>query len=232
MMIPTLNYGAAPEPVVSSSILGSAGGLALVSNPTEVKLDLGCGESPLDGFEGVDIRSSAAKHKVNLFKFPFPWADGSVDELRSTHFIEHIPAREVERQDLVMPLATDPALERFLGQDMLLAFFDECHRILKPKGRMFVVVPAARSDGAFQDPTHRRFINQYTFSYLSAENRKAMKLEHYIARCDFEFNAQPVGPAEFSVLCEEAQRRRFHHEWNTILEWHVSLTKKGGEQPT
>jgi hypothetical protein len=131
-----------------------------------------------------------------------------VDELHCSHFIEHIP------------MATDPA-----GKDLLFAFFDECFRILKPSGRMTVLCPNARSNRAFQDPTHRRFIVAETFLYLHKPWRVANKLDHYQVDCDFHVQCDPIVPTELTLLHPEAQARRFTESWNVILDWQAVLTK-------
>ena len=105
-----------------------------------VRLDLGCGQNPREGFDGVDLLAPNPAYRVDLFSFPFPWADNEVDELHCSHFVEHLPA------------TTTPD-----GRDYLLAFFDECWRILRPGGTMTVIVPNARSNRAFQDPPYRRW---------------------------------------------------------------------------
>ena len=75
--------------------------LVEAASPSLIKLDLGCGLNPREGFEGVDLYGEKAKHKVDLFKFPWPFKDASVDEIHASHFLEPIPAREVEERDLV-----------------------------------------------------------------------------------------------------------------------------------
>jgi predicted SAM-dependent methyltransferase len=197
-------------------------GPTVATEPEPKRLDLGCGARPKEGFEGVDLYSAEATHKVNLFKFPFPWSDASVDEIHCSHFVEHLPAREVEERDLLDELQAP----KFLGQDFFFAFFDECYRILKPGSKMLVIVPHLKCDGAFQDPTHRRFINQQTFNYLSKTCRDIMQLGHYRVLADFDNVTIPVGPAEFGLLHPEAQARRFAESWNVIFELHATLTAK------
>jgi len=188
-----------------------------------VRLDLGCGNSPREGFEGVDLYAKNVAHRVDLFKFPFPWADNSVDEIHCSHFIEHLPAREVEQRDIVEGKS---GLD-LVGRDFLLTFFDECWRILKPDSIMTVVVPNARSDRGFQDPTHRRFIVPTTFAYLNADWRQLQRLEHYPVRCNFvDKGVVPIVMQELTLLHPEAQSRRFTHEWNTILDWNATLVAK------
>jgi hypothetical protein len=199
--------------------------LALVEAPSmpSLKLDLGCGQNPRDGFEGVDLYGDKAKHKVNLFRFPWPFADESVDEIYCSHFMEHVPAREIEEKDLV---AIDPEVsKRFLGQDMLFAFVDECYRILKPGAWMHVIVPSGRSNRAFQDPTHRRFFVQETFLYFSAEWRKMNALDHYRAKCNFAFDTGFSLPGEESMRSADAQNERFHHMWNVTIDWISKMQK-------
>lgn len=197
--------------------------------PPLLKLDLASGQSPREGFEGVDLWDGA-KHKVDLLKFPWPWADNSVEELHCSHFIEHIPAREVESRDLAGTVERGTKMEvlsshkDYLGQDMFLAFFDECYRVLRPGGVMTVLCPCGRSNRAFQDPTHRRFIVSETFLYLNADWRKANKLDHYRVKCNFGFTCDPIVSVDMTLLHPEAQYRRFNEGWNTILDWSVKLT--------
>lgn len=218
-----------------------------------LKLDLACGQTPEAGFEGVDLRAPNAQHKVDLFKFPFPWEDSSVEAIHCSHFAEHIPAREVEERDLITRCPDCYAVQPknvpegdlgyahvvdakckdliipkpnpfpFLGQDFLFAFFDECHRILTPGGIMKVIVPCGRSNRGFWDPTHRRFFMAETFLYLSKAWLKANNLDHYNVRCDFEVNVVPTIPMDLSVLHDEVQSRRINTEWNAVYDWHATL---------
>jgi hypothetical protein len=189
------------------------------SKPT-VKLDLGCGQNPKEGFEGVDLYGEKAIHKCDLFKFPWPFSDNSVDEIHASHFLEHIPAREVEHRDLV-----DPNANRFVGQDMLFAFMDECYRIMKTDAWMHVVVPSGRSNRAFWDPTHRRFFMQETFLYFSAEWRKLNSLQHYRTSCNFGVDVTHSLPQEEGLRSAEVQAQRFQNYWNVTVDWIAKLKK-------
>jgi len=202
-----------------------------VSAPS-LKLDLGCGQNPKEGFEGVDLYGDKAKHRVNLFTFPWPFADSSVEEIHASHFLEHIPAREIEERDLVLPsgdFVTDAKARgiraQFLGQDMLLAFMDECYRILKPDCWMHVVVPSGRSNRAFWDPTHRRFFMQETFLYFARDWRKMQALDHYRVSCNFAVNVNHSLPQEEGLRSAEAQAQRFHTCWNVTVDWIAQLKK-------
>ena len=175
------------------------------------KLDLACGQSPREGFEGVDWWNKKAQHVVDLQKYPWPFEDNSVLEAHASHYVEHIPMYPLR----VLPDGTE--------QDQFFAFFEECHRILVPDGWITVIVPNARSNGAFQDPTHRRFIVAESFLYLAKQWRDMNKLDHYNVKCDFGVDVQPVIPVEYSTWHAEVQQRRFNHEWNTVVSWQARL---------
>lgn len=205
----------------------------LAASTQSVKLDLACGQNVREGFEGVDLLAPGTR-KIDLLKFPWPIADSSVDELNCSHFIEHIPARDVEARDLV-PLPTkeqqklaDAIAERsrFIGQDMFFAFFDECWRILKTDGWMHVVTPTARSNRGFQDPTHRRFIVAETFGYLWRDWRVANKLDHYRVRCNFISEVNSNVDAALGMRAPEVQQEMVNTRWNVVFDWVVKLQAK------
>src|SRR5271166_1941305 len=176
------------------------------SSPS-LKLDLGCGQNPKEGFDGVDLYADKAKHKLDLFKFPWKFESGSVEEIHASHFLEHIPARDVEERDI--NICSDGA--DYVGQDMLFAFMDECYRILKPECWMHVVVPSGRSNRAFQDPTHRRFFMQETFLYFAREWRKLNGLDHYRVACNFGVDISHSMPQEEGLRSAPTQQDRFQH---------------------
>jgi hypothetical protein len=198
--------------------------LKMSKSRAAVRLDLGGGQNVREGFEGVDV-FPGSKHVVDLFKFPWPFADNSVDELHCSHFVEHIPLRDVEMSDLTPEAQASAAHvgRNIVGKDMLFAFFDECYRILKPGGDMRVIVPALRNNRAFQDPTHRRFLPAEMFLYLSAEWRKLNRLDHYKAECNFGINVNPTVPSELNLLTPEVATMRINNYWNVVIDWDAQL---------
>lgn len=214
--------------------------LAEAPSRSELRLDLGCGQNVREGYEGVDIAGGKAKHVVDLFKFPWPFQDETVEEINCSHFMEHVPAREIEERDLVrVPLLYSRAREhevlidghryidgRLLGHDMLFAFMDECWRILKPEGRIHIVVPSGRSARAFQDPTHRRFFMQETFLYFFAQWRYVNRLDHYRVRCNFHPESLVHSMTnEEGLYADEVKQQRSLTLWNVTVDWHSQLKK-------
>lgn len=193
------------------------------------KLDLACGQTPQAGFEGVDVWPGA-KHQVDLTQYPWtchcdecggvPFADNSVAELFCSHYIEHIEMVMLDENGKVVKPG-EPGYSH--AKDALFAFFDECYRILVPNGWLTIVCPTARSNRAFQDPTHRRFIVSETFQYLWSEWRRHNKLDHYNVKCDFGATVAWTVPTEVNAMSPEAQNMRFQHYWNSVFDWHVRL---------
>lgn len=82
-----------------------------------LKLDLGCGGAKKKGFIGIDaILGPGVDIKHNIEEgIPFP--DNSVDEIYTSHFLEHVQNRKV-------PFV-----------------LKECARVLKAKGKVRIEVP-------------------------------------------------------------------------------------------
>ncbi len=79
-------------------------------------LNLGCGIKPMKNAVNVDIDKSKNPDIVwDLNKTPYPFDDGEFDEVHASGIIEHL-----EEQ---------------------VPFITECHRILKPKGHLYLAFP-------------------------------------------------------------------------------------------
>lgn len=106
-------------------------------------LDLGCGTRPIAGWTNVDMYPGEGVDVVLDLDTPtWPWADNSIQEIFSSHTIEHV-------KDCVH-------------------FMKECHRILAPGGYCTIRVPHGWNEAAMGDPTHQRPFFMWT---MSAFNR-------------------------------------------------------------
>jgi predicted SAM-dependent methyltransferase len=106
------------------------------------RLNLGGGNVRMPGWETVDFYSSCPACRVDLLKFPWPWEDASVDAAAMFHFLEHV--EELERTIL------------------------EVHRILKPGGTFWVIVPHAKHPAAY-DISHRHRFTSTTFNTIAGK---------------------------------------------------------------
>jgi hypothetical protein len=177
-----------------------------------LRLDLGSGDHPRDGFEGVDIAAlDGVKHVVDLFHFPWPFESGSVRELNISHFVEHIPHYRPE----------------WLGKDGWFMFWEEVQRICKPGALIHVVHPYVQSSRAFWDPTHERFIHEMTWYYLDAGWRKANALDHYTT-ADFEVVVISGNGIADDVATRNQEYQTFAraHYWNVLADLVVELKRR------
>jgi len=111
-----------------------------------IRLNLGCGDKHLDGYINVDA-CPPADEIVDLNVFPWPWADGSVDEIISHDWLEHV----ADFRSTVL----------------------EMHRILRPGGIMEHDVPHYRNPIAVCFFHPQRF-SIYSFCSLEQTNRPWM----------------------------------------------------------
>ena len=110
----------------------------------QLKLNLGCANRIFEGWVNIDYSLGARLVRIPFFRFcnrrtrlfqldwdkrikihdlrrPFPFADGSVDTIYTSHTLEHFTKKEGER------------------------FLKECHRVLKTGGIFRIVVPDLES---------------------------------------------------------------------------------------
>lgn len=110
-----------------------------------MKLHLGAGRTPLEGWVNLDLHAGpgievvADLSKCRETRLPFD--DNSVDEFVGRHVLEHI-------------------------QDTL-GLMEELHRIAKPGAKATFFVPYGSSDDAYEDPTHIRQFFLKSFGYFS-----------------------------------------------------------------
>jgi hypothetical protein len=129
-----------------------------------IKLDLGCGPNPREGFTGVD-RLTFGKGNIvqhNLGSPNWPFEDNSVSEAHCSHFLEH--------------------LTNFNDKWERVHFFNELYRVLVPvkynsagapiEGFCRLIVPSWRSNRYYGDPTHKEPLGEFFICYLDPEWRK------------------------------------------------------------
>ena len=179
---------------------------------TPTKIDLGCGSKKKEGFYGVDlVQCPGVDLVLDLFKFPWPWPDNSVDEVFSSHFIEHIPHACACSADHIDPF---------------LKFLDEVWRILKPGGKATLIGPYYTSMGAWQDPTHARALSDGTAAYMNKGIREAWNIGHYPVKCDFDYQIAYTVNNDWMVRSEEARQFALKHYANVASDIHFMLTKR------
>ena len=92
---------------------------------TLLKLNLGSGGRPREGYVNVDLHSGKADKKADCGR-PLPFPDGSVSEIRAVHVLEHL---SVGRDDVA---------DR---EQFYVDVLKDWHRVLTPGGLLVAVIP-------------------------------------------------------------------------------------------
>lgn len=115
-----------------------------------MKLDIGCGKNKKAGFIGVDQYPMEGVDMVmNVAADPWPWEDGSVEEVHCSHFLEHLTGKE------------------------RVKFMNELCRVMKQGAKATIITPHWASNRAYGDFTHQwPPVSEMLWYYLDADWRK------------------------------------------------------------
>lgn len=123
-----------------------------------LRLDLGCGPNPKEGFHGVDsIKFDKVGTVLNIGIDKWPWPDSSVSEAYCAHTLEH--------------------LTNFNDKWERVHFFNELYRVLKHDASCTLVIPHWSSNRYYGDPTHKEPFSEFGFYYLD-KNWRAVNAPH------------------------------------------------------
>lgn len=174
-----------------------------VETPKLLKLDLGCGKKPKEGFEGVDARDFGQPHKVDLTK-PWPWADNSVSEATCSHFLEHLTAMERAH------------------------FVNELYRVLIPGGKCDIATPHWLNDRAYGDPTHQwPPVTSFWFYYLDKGWRETQAPHTCdIFKCDFAISGGFTFMPDLAARNDEYRNFAMKHFANTAMDMVATFIAK------
>ena len=193
-----------------------------------MKLDLGCGKSKkadwtgVDAiaFPGVDVVTNLADrvHTAlcisrreaeegctcprdrNVFA-PWPWADESVDEAHSSHFVEHL--NPFERKH----------------------FIEELWRVMKPGAQAQIITPYAFSERAYGDLTHQwPPLVGFWFFYLDAD-WCAVNSAHHTYKANFKVGWGHALRPDLMSRNAEFQQEALAKELNASMDVIATFTK-------
>ena len=101
-----------------------------------MRLNLGCGDTPMAGWINVDLFPGPGVQIVDL-RERWPWGDSTVNAVRAWHLFEHLPDR--------------------------VHTMNELWRIMAPDAVAEIQVPTVDGVAAFSSPTHVSFWHRQTF---------------------------------------------------------------------
>jgi SAM-dependent methyltransferase len=122
-------------------------------------LNLGAGNN----IKGNSVNHDLTRHRPeitavwDLNKLPWPWPDNSFGRIVAVSVLEHL------RLNLVESL-------------------DECWRILRPGGEIYMKVPHWQSETAHQDPTHYWYFSLRSFDQFDPDTKRGKEYAFYTAR--------------------------------------------------
>lgn len=164
-----------------------------------VRLNLGGGSRRVEGYLSVDLFAAEADVRADLFSFPWPWPDSSVDAICAFNFLEHVPDLTRTMREIV--------------------------RILKPGGELWFRSPHWKGCNAVQ-LDHRSFIGWATcdslekgywlFDQQAVFERRLLRF--YVAReLDWLANLRPSAWEKLGFCAPEE------------IEWRGVLSQKSNE---
>jgi len=108
-------------------------------------LDVGCGLNKFPGAIGIDRNAQTRADVIcELDHFPYPFRDGTFDQVRAIHVIEHVG-------DVIRTM-------------------EEFHRLARGGGRIVLATPHYTDFSSFCDPTHRWHLNSFSFRYFGPDD--------------------------------------------------------------
>lgn len=148
---------------VTEDVLGYSG----------IKINLGSGADPKEGYVNVDMVDLPEVDVVhNLIKFPYPFEDNSADNIMAVDVIEHLPT--------------------YIGEDHgVIKFLEECHRILKPGGELYIQTPGWRAEFLWIDPTHVRGFDIQSMDFFDPSTHYG-KTTGFYSECKFKVRAEEL----------------------------------------
>jgi predicted SAM-dependent methyltransferase len=148
------------------------------------RLHLGCGEQYREEWHNVDFVADVEPDElVNLNEYPWPWEDSSFIQIDAEHVFEHLD--DIEK-----------ALK-------------ECKRILRPGGKLRVVLPMGLNSIA--DPDHSHIWTWQTPEFYCGKR-------HWDTDCGLDVVSRNVDM--HSLYPSDTVRRVFHTLWGLLLTFY------------
>lgn len=174
-----------------------------------LRLDLGCGKNKQEGFVGVDALALPGVDQVVDLRQPWPWEDGSVEQVRCSHFLEHL---------------TGP---------QRVHFANELYRVLRVGGQAQISTPHWTHDCAYGDPTHQwPPLSGWSFLYWNRAWRET-QAPHADAKnapgmldCDFDYTIAGSWDAWLESRNMEFKQFAMARYVNSTRDLIVTLTRR------
>lgn len=139
-----------------------------------MKINLGAGQDQKEGYVNCDFLDLPGIDKIfNLIDLPYPFEDGVAENIMAVDVIEHLP--NFTRDD----------------KPMIIAFIEECYRILEPGGELYIQTPGYLAEFLWQDPTHVRGFHVKTMDLFDPETDYG-RTNGYYSEAKFKVRAEEL----------------------------------------
>jgi len=130
----------------------------------KIVLDIGCGHDKIkprknEKVIGVDHIKTKMVNVVHDLEKPLPFSDNYADRIYSNHTFEHVSNAK--------------------------QLIEECWRVTKPKGEIFIRVPHYSSNLAYADLTHKKFFSVRSLDFY-IEGTDLSNMSGYKSRVKFK----------------------------------------------
>lgn len=126
---------------------------------SELRLNLGASDDKKNGYLSVDIAEPA--DVVCDLREEWPWASDSVDDIYCKDLAEHLGSGYRLKKSFRAVPGHSPFMTECVLEDVelvpfngMIHFMNQCHRVLKPSGRLELIVPCYPGIAPWCDPTH------------------------------------------------------------------------------
>lgn len=171
-------------------------------NVAPLKIDIGCGKSKQAGFIGVDSIAFEGVDIVHDVREPWPWQDDTVEEVHSSHFVEHLTGPE------------------------RVKFWNELHRVMKKGATARIITPHWSHACAYGDPTHQwPPMSEWAVYYLN-KGWRDVNAPHTALTCDFDYTVGGSWDGWLETRNQETKVFAMQHYANSYRDLIFTLTKR------
>lgn len=203
--------------------------------PELLRIDIGSGKNPKEGFIGIDAIDFGQEYQADLRYAP--WAlcgekrAGWIDYLQRTG-MAHIPqgvARKTGKwmlpDNAVDEVHSSHFVEHLTGAERI-GFFNELYRVMKPGAVATIVTPNWSHARAYGDPTHQwPPMSSWYPLYLNKEWRST-QAPHVPFTCDFNHSIAGAWDGRLNGRTPEYTQTAMNNETNAWADLIVTLTKR------
>lgn len=193
-----------------------------------LRIDIGCGKTTPEGWVGIDKMDFGQKHVFNVAKvsnawyrqnhewmmgerelppdvpkyYPLPFDDNSVDEVRSSHFVEHLTGEE------------------------RIHLFNELWRIMKPGATALIITPNWSHECAYGDWTHQWPPMSKWYPLYLHKDWLVTNGPHVGLECHYDHVVAGSWDASIETRNAEYKQMAMQNYTNAFRDLIVTLTKR------